>query len=106
MKCLSLTTRPSALHTIALASRSNARPSVVRASQPRPTTTAVRPGAALVSDTLPPLVRLTDIEPSSRSRRCGHSDPSGRSNGTTRTDAGSVLPDDGEVVLLLRRRVG
>src|SRR3954454_8936612 len=60
-KCLSESTLPSALHTMALASRSNALPSVVRASHPRPTTTAVSPGADLVSDTLPPLVRLTVI---------------------------------------------
>src|SRR3954454_16789905 len=61
-KCLSDKALPSALQTIALASRSNALPSVVRASQPSPTTTAVSPGADLVSDTLPPLVRLTVID--------------------------------------------
>ena len=50
---------PSAPTTIAEASRSKSVPVVVRTSQPRPTMTAVRPGASLVSETLPPLVRLT-----------------------------------------------
>src|SRR3954468_9296955 len=43
------------------ASRSKSVPVVVRTSQPRPTVTAVRPGASLVSETLPPLDRLTAI---------------------------------------------
>jgi hypothetical protein len=46
---------------MALASRSKSVPVVVRTSQPRPTVTAVRPGASLVSETLPPLDRLTAI---------------------------------------------
>src|SRR5689334_8539829 len=46
---------------MAEASRSNSVPVVVRTSQPRPTVTAVRPGASLVSETLPPLDRLTAI---------------------------------------------
>src|SRR4051812_7749535 len=41
------------------ASRSKSAPVVDRASHPRPTSTAVRPGACLVSETLPPLLRLT-----------------------------------------------
>src|SRR3954468_23043980 len=41
------------------ASRSKSAPVVERASQPRPTSTAVRPGACLLSETLPPLLRLT-----------------------------------------------
>src|SRR6476646_9280844 len=45
----------------ALASRSKSTPVVDRTSQPRPTATAVRPGAAFVSETLPPLERLTPI---------------------------------------------
>src|SRR5581483_6089977 len=44
---------------MAEASRSKSVPVVVRTSQPRPTVTAVRPGASLVSETLPPLDRLT-----------------------------------------------
>src|SRR5689334_23321439 len=44
---------------MALASRLKSVPVVVRTSQPRPTVTAVRPGASLVSETLPPLDRLT-----------------------------------------------
>ena len=36
-------------------------PVVVRMSQPRPIETAVRPGASLVSETFPPLLRLTPI---------------------------------------------
>src|ERR1700712_923928 len=44
---------------IALASRSKSAPVVLRTSQPRPTMTAVRPGASLLSETLPPLLRLT-----------------------------------------------
>src|SRR4051794_3726567 len=96
MKCLSDTTLPSALHTIALASRSNALPSVVRASQPRPTTTAVRPGAALVSDTLPPLVRLTVI---GDLRLSATMDPSAVPQ-TLVVRGRSVGTDDREVVLL------
>src|SRR5919197_2433805 len=38
-----------------LASRSKAAPSVRRTSQPKPTRILLRPGASLVSDTLPPL---------------------------------------------------
>src|SRR6478735_9866335 len=45
----------------ALASRSKSVPVVDRTSQPRPTDTAFRPGAAFVSETLPPLERLTPI---------------------------------------------
>src|SRR5664279_2732659 len=45
----------------ALASRSKSVPVVDRTSQPSPTATAFRPGAALVRETLPPLVRLTPI---------------------------------------------
>src|ERR1700712_3418830 len=45
----------------ALASRSKSEPVVDRTSQPSPTATAFRPGAALVSETLPPLERLTLI---------------------------------------------
>src|SRR4051794_7446431 len=41
------------------ASRSKSAPVVDRASHPRPTRTAVRPGACLLSETLPPLLRLT-----------------------------------------------
>src|SRR5690606_8873237 len=58
-KCLSDRTLLSAEHSRALASRSKSVPVVVRTSQPRPTTTAVSPGASLVSETLPPLLRLT-----------------------------------------------
>jgi hypothetical protein len=58
MKCCGENTVPAALQAIALESRSKACPSVVRASQPRPTTTALRPGASLVSEMFPPLVRL------------------------------------------------
>src|SRR5947209_1435097 len=54
---------------MAEASRSNGFPSVVRASHPSPTVTAVRPGASLVSDTLPPLVRLTATTTPSRWHR-------------------------------------
>src|SRR3954471_8105219 len=99
-KCLSLRTLPSALQTMALASRSNALPSVVRASQPSPTTTAVSPGAAFVSETLPPLVRLTLIVPPFRRipRRpnpIGAPGPDGPGAGSA-----SVLTDDREVVEL------
>src|SRR3954471_13624590 len=59
----SLATLPWSLVRIALASRSKSTPVVVRASQPRPTMTAVRLGAALVSETLPPLLRLTPTGP-------------------------------------------
>ena len=45
----------------ALASRSKSAPSVDRASQPRPTRILVRPGASLVSETLPPLLREMGI---------------------------------------------
>ena len=58
MKCLSLKTLPVVAHAIALASRSKSVPVVVRASQPSPIVTAVRPGACLVRLTFPPLVRL------------------------------------------------
>src|SRR3954468_11301910 len=58
-KCLSERTRPSAPTMIADASRSKSVPVVVRTSQPKPTTTLVRPGASLVRLTFPPLVRLT-----------------------------------------------
>src|SRR3954454_17162105 len=50
---------PEASRTIAEASRSKSVPVVVRRSQPSPTVTADRPGACLVSETLPPLLRLT-----------------------------------------------
>src|SRR4051794_23982730 len=59
MKCWSDSTLPSALHAMALASRSKSEPVVLRTSQPRPTVTAVRPGASLLSETFPPLLRLT-----------------------------------------------
>src|SRR5215467_15014824 len=55
----SVRTRPFMSSMIADASRSKSAPVVVRGSQPSPTTTAVRPGACLDSETLPPLVRLT-----------------------------------------------
>src|SRR5215468_317167 len=58
-KWLSDSTRPFMSSMIAEASRSKSAPVVVRGSQPSPTTTAVRPGACLDSETLPPLVRLT-----------------------------------------------
>ena len=58
MKCCGEYTVPPGLQAIALESRSKACPSVVRASQPRPTTTADRPGASLVREMLPPFVRL------------------------------------------------
>ncbi len=53
------TTLPVGLTAIAEASRSKSTPVVVRTSQPRPTVTAARPGASFVSETLPPLDRLT-----------------------------------------------
>ncbi len=56
-------TLPSARHAIALASRSKSAPVVLRASQPRPTTMLARPGASLVSETFPPLLRLTPTAP-------------------------------------------
>src|SRR4051812_17922096 len=62
-KCLSDRAFPSTPSAIALASRSNSSPLVVRSSQPRPTVTALRPGASFVSETLPPLLRLTPIFP-------------------------------------------
>src|SRR5882757_1601535 len=62
-KCWSDSTLPWSLVSRALASRSKSVPVVVRASQPRPTTTAVRFGASLVSETLPPLLRLTPTCP-------------------------------------------
>src|SRR5215475_828191 len=58
-KWLSDRTRPLVSSMIADASRSKSAPVVVRGSQPSPTTTAVRPGACLESETLPPLLRLT-----------------------------------------------
>src|ERR671921_2240326 len=53
-------TRPP-LQTIALASRSKGAPVVERASQPSPTSTCVRFGAALDRETLPPLASVTPI---------------------------------------------
>src|ERR1035438_2019127 len=50
---------PLAFSISADASRSKSAPSDVRGSQPRPTMTAVRPGACLDSETLPPLLKLT-----------------------------------------------
>src|SRR4051812_10080826 len=41
------------------ASRSKSAPVVVRTSQPSPTRTARNPGASLLSETLPPLLKLT-----------------------------------------------
>src|SRR4051812_27144955 len=61
-KWLSESTLPSAPHRIALASRSKSAPVVVQTSQPRPTTTEVRLATPFVSETLPPLARLTPIE--------------------------------------------
>src|SRR5580765_5340316 len=61
MKWLSDRILPSALSINALASRSKSAPVVVRTSQPRPTAMALRPGASLLSETLPPLDRLTLI---------------------------------------------
>ena len=58
VKCLSDSTFPSGVSMIAEASRSKSVPVVVRASQPSPETSAVRPGASLLSETLQPLVRL------------------------------------------------
>src|ERR671924_1758153 len=63
-------TLPCGLIAMAEASRSKSVPVVVRTSQPRPTVTAVRPGASLVSETLPPLDRLTAIV-GSPFPRCG-----------------------------------
>src|SRR3954469_3923359 len=60
-KCFSDKALPSVPSAIALASRSNSSPLVVRSSQPSPTVTALKPGASLVSETLPPLLRLTPI---------------------------------------------
>src|SRR3954451_9057340 len=68
-KCWSDRTLPSFLRAMALASRSKSVPVVLRASQPRPTVTAVRPGASLLSETFPPLLRLT---PTVLSLRHGH----------------------------------
>src|SRR6478672_1505093 len=62
-KLASLPTLPDAFSSSALASRSKSVPVVERASHPRPTMTAVRPGASFVSDTLPPLLRLTPTSP-------------------------------------------
>src|ERR1041384_5859907 len=61
MKSAPLRTLPLAPRTRAEASRSKAAPGGERASQPRPTTMSVRPGACLVSDTLPPLLREMGI---------------------------------------------
>jgi len=60
-KCPSDRILPPVLHINAEASRSKSAPDVVRGSQPRPTMTAVSPGASLESETLPPLFRLTPI---------------------------------------------
>src|ERR1700710_1293756 len=68
MKCWSDRTFPSALQAIALASRSKSVPVVLRTSHPRPTVTAVRPGASLLSETFPPLLRLTPTALSFRPR--------------------------------------
>src|ERR1700709_396113 len=59
MKCWSDSTLPSVLSATAPAARSKSVPVVLRTSQPRPTVTAVRPGASLLSETFPPLLRLT-----------------------------------------------
>src|SRR3954447_4651285 len=64
-KWLSERTLPLAPHMIALASRSKSLPVVVRTSQPSPTTTEVRFATPFVSETLPPLARLTPMELSS-----------------------------------------
>jgi hypothetical protein len=61
MKCESETILPLGFSMSAEASRSKSAPLVVRASQPRPTITARRPGASFESETLPPLLRLTLI---------------------------------------------
>src|SRR6478736_3022127 len=70
-RILWLSARPNAL-----ASRSKSVPVVERTSQPRPTDTALRPGASLVSETLPPLERLTPIAvPFTINRSAPLSDP-------------------------------
>src|SRR3954447_26838573 len=56
---------PDAFSRSALASRSNPPPVVDRSSQPRPIIATRRFGACLVSETFPPLLRLTDM-PSSK----------------------------------------
>src|SRR5690606_6667483 len=58
-KCRSVMILPDASSTRAEASRSKSAPVVVRRSQPRPTLTVFSPGACFVSETFPPLVRLT-----------------------------------------------
>src|SRR5207247_7200664 len=52
---------PDSPHSSALASRSWLVPVAAPTCQPSPTLTAVRPGACLLSDTLPPLVRATPM---------------------------------------------
>src|SRR3954470_22087113 len=67
MKCESERILPLVPTMRAEASRSKSAPVVVRTSQPRPTSTACSPGASLLSETLPPLLKLTLMMCSSRS---------------------------------------